>query len=230
MTPLTGQINAVFFDMDGTLVDSEPYTERSVDALLRACGVHRHGLDPASFHGLTWASIAAMIAAAHPRVASACTPEALHHHFHALWLTEPPDFIPGALDALTSASQHMRTAIVTSSLRESVEALIARADLRPLLSTYVCAEETERSKPDPDGYLKAAARVGAAPDTCLVFEDSIAGLQAAAAAGMWSIAITHGSADPARAASLATRAISDYTRLEAGFFEAIARGIPDPQL
>ena len=216
-----GQISAVLFDMDGTLVDSEPLTAQAVDAVLVPLGVEAHGIDPRRFHSVTWASIAEMLVSAYPRLEGACTVDALHRAFHALWLAHPPEFIPGAREALEAAHQRMRTAVVTSSQRASLESLVTSRALSDLLDATICAEDTARSKPDPDAYLKGAARLGVPPEHCLVFEDSPAGLRAARSAGMRTVAIAH--PGDASLAALADATIRDYTALPEGFFASICR-------
>ena len=212
-------IGAVLFDMDGTLVDSEHMTERAVAALLAGLGIADHGLDPRRFHGVTWASIAAAVGCAHPSAAEACTAEALHRHFHAQWVSHPPPLVPGARAAIEGARQCGRTAIVTSSRRPSVELLLKEHGLEGCFDAIVTAEDITRSKPDPEPFLTAATRLGVAPQRCLVFEDSLAGLTAARDAGMFRVAVTHSCADPAAAARIATMSVRDHTQLPEGFFD-----------
>jgi sugar-phosphatase len=82
-----------------------------------------------------------------------------------------------------------RWAIVTSAPRLLAEARIAAAGL-PLPRVMVAAEDVERGKPAPDPFLLGARKLGVAPADCLVFEDTLAGLQSAAAAGMAAIVVT----------------------------------------
>jgi sugar-phosphatase len=82
-----------------------------------------------------------------------------------------------------------RWAIVTSAPRLLAEARIAAAGL-PIPEVLVAAEDVERGKPAPDPFLLGARRLGVAPADCLVFEDTLAGLASAAAAGMASIVVT----------------------------------------
>ena len=77
------------------------------------------------------------------------------------------------------------TAVVTSSNRAKMEAVYARhPEFRAMFDAILTAENFERSKPDPDCYLKAARRLGAAVEECVVLEDSFNGLRAGRAAGM----------------------------------------------
>ena len=107
---------------------------------------------------------------------------------------------------------------------EQLKALRARkVSAVDLLDATICAEDTARSKPDPDAYLKAAARLGVSPTHCLVFEDSIVGIQSAKAAGMQVVAITHRCNDVELAAELADHAVTDYRELAADFFAAVSK-------
>jgi len=207
---------AAIFDMDGTLVDSEPFTAASVRALLDDAGVDDPELDPTRFFGRTWRSIADELNARHPGLG--CTPEALDRRFERMWLEEPPPPIPGALEALRTARAHGRTAIATSGQRASVQALFARLDVGRWIEEVVAAEDFGASKPDPECFLLAAQRLGVEPADCTVFEDSIAGLTGARAAGMRVVAITWRSADVVRATALADLAVRDYRELPDGFF------------
>jgi sugar-phosphatase len=82
-----------------------------------------------------------------------------------------------------------RWAIVTSAPRALAEARILAANL-PMPGVLVAAEDVERGKPAPDPFLLGARKLGVAPGDCLVFEDTLAGLQSAAAAGMASVVVT----------------------------------------
>jgi sugar-phosphatase len=88
-----------------------------------------------------------------------------------------------------------RWAIVTSAPRLLAEARILAAGL-PMPAVLVAAEDVERGKPAPDPFLLGARKLGVAPADCLVFEDTLAGLQSAQAAGMASIVVTTTHAHP----------------------------------
>ena len=75
-------------------------------------------------------------------------------------------------------------AVVSGSTRESVTASLASLNLLDRFEALVCAGEYAKSKPDPEGYLLAAEKLRVDPKSCLVFEDTNMGIQAAAAAGM----------------------------------------------
>ena len=81
-----------------------------------------------------------------------------------------------------------RWAVVTSGIRAVAEFRLRHTGL-PVPSVMICADEITRGKPDPEGYLAAAARLGEAPTDCVVIEDAPSGIAAARAAGMRVIAI-----------------------------------------
>lgn len=211
-------IRAVLFDMDGTLIDSELNTEPAISGVCRELGIADPDLDYPSFYGRTWSSVVEAMAETDPAIAE--IPDLalrFHRRFHGLCLSHPSPPIPGARETIAAFSLRVPVAIVSSAYRESIEVTIEQLDISAQVSCYVGAEDFERSKPAPDCFLHAAALLDVDPESCLVFEDSSAGLGAAIAAGMWAIAITHRSNDIARAREMGHRAIDDYTELEADF-------------
>ena len=87
-------------------------------------------------------------------------------------------------------SQGVKTAVVTSSNQPKMEAVYrSHPEFKGLFDAILTAEDFERSKPDPDCYLKAAARFGIAPEHCVVFEDSFNGLKSGRAAGMYVVGL-----------------------------------------
>lgn len=173
---------ALLFDLDGVLADSTA----SVEHHWRAWA-ERHGLDPD-----------ALLHVVHGRraidtirdVAPALDAEA---ELAALVDAEAGDTTgvtasPGAA-ALLPRLPAGSWAVVTSGVRAVALARL-RAGGLPLPPLLVPADEIARGKPDPEGYLTAAARLGVAPDECVVFEDAPAGVAAARAAGMRCVALT----------------------------------------
>jgi mannitol-1-/sugar-/sorbitol-6-phosphatase len=167
---------AILFDMDGTLVDSTI----CVESTWRIWAA-RHNLDIEKLlqvaHGRQNHETIRLVA---PHLE---TPEEIGFLVRAE--EECQDGIiavPGARDFVDMLPVG-RWAVVTSAWRRLAEIRLTRAGL-PLPATLITSDEIERSKPHPDGYLTAAARLGLEPAECLVFEDAPAGIEAAMAAGM----------------------------------------------
>jgi sugar-phosphatase len=117
--------------------------------------------------------------------------------------------VPGARELLERLPADA-WAVVTSGVR-SVATLRIRHTRLPMPRVLVCADEIDRGKPDPQGYLVAAERLGRAPADCIVIEDAPAGLEAARAAGMRSIGIA--GTYPAEALGLANLVVASLAEL-----------------
>lgn len=108
----------------------------------------------------------------------------------------------------------VKTAVVTSSNQPKMESVYrAQPGFRQLFDAILTSEDFEYSKPHPDCYLKAAARFGAAPEECIVFEDSFNGLKSGRAAGMKVVGVA--TTNTAEAiATLSDIQITDYTSVD----------------
>ena len=111
----------------------------------------------------------------------------------------------------------VKTAVVTSSNRVKMEAVYRKhPEFIELFDAILTSEDFERSKPDPDCYLKAAGRFGAGPSDCVVFEDSFNGLKAGRAADMYVVGLaTTNAADDIR--PLCDEVIYNYLTLNCHF-------------
>ena len=124
------------------------------------------------------------------------------------------DYIAGFLNYITSLRQKgVKTAVVTSSNQPKMQAVYhSHPEFCNLFDAILTSEDFERSKPDPDCYLKAAERLGVTPDESVVFEDSFNGLKSGRAAGMFVYGLaTTNSAE--KIAPLCDQVINDYTLL-----------------
>ncbi len=218
-------IQAVLFDMDGTLWDTEQVTEQAIAQLLESWQIDLDEVDLLSFHGIKWSRIGRLIEEQFPALKSRNPAAAIEARFEQIQQHAPAPLIRGAAVAFRAAAESFpdSTAIVTGSDGHAVEAFLDLADLRPQCTTYISADMYQHSKPDPESYLMAAARLDVEPARCLVFEDSAAGMQAARAAEMPCIAITAGHAARENVGrQLAGDIVTDYTDLPDGFFRSIS--------
>ena len=215
-------VSAVLFDMDGTLVDSEIFTAQAVKMLCGELGIDNVDIDCSPFEGTSWELIAQEIIRHYPSLAGTeALPTRLHEIYHHLLIIDPPAIIRKAREAVVAAHRMMPTAIVSSSNRESIEEVMRRMEIAAHISYYAGAEDCDNGKPAPDGYLKAAKFLQTDVSKCLVFEDSITGIQAARNAGMQVVAVTHGSNNVDQVSGMADMAIRDYSELGDHFFERI---------
>ncbi len=121
------------------------------------------------------------------------------------------DYIDGFEDFIRGLRREgIRTAVVTSSNIPKMENVYRQhPEFHELFDEILTSEDFERSKPDPDCYLKAAARFGAEPSECVVYEDSFNGLKSGRAAGMWVVGLS--TTNPADAiAPLCDEVIENY--------------------
>ena len=100
-------------------------------------------------------------------------------------------FIEGFEDFIDTLHQNgIKTAVVTSSNQQKMESVYRQhPEFKSLFDAILTSEDFEYSKPHPDCYLKAAARFGAKPEECVVFEDSFNGLKSGRAAGMYVVGL-----------------------------------------
>ncbi|HEY6811471.1 MAG TPA: HAD-IA family hydrolase [Propionibacteriaceae bacterium] len=171
---------AVIFDLDGTLIDSTPAVVRAW-----ATWASEYGFAPIDlnrYHGTPSAS-----------TVRALMPEDLHEagmrRITELELADLDDIIvlPGATEALASLVG-AKNAIATSCTVPLAEARITAAQLEPP-TVLVTADDVVNGKPHPEPFLQAAQRLGADPRRCLVVEDAPKGLEAAQAAGCFTLAV-----------------------------------------
>ena len=184
-------IEALIFDLDGTIIDSEVFNLPAINAALAELAEPPIHLPESVYRGVRWSVIADHVRAARPGLADIELETFFHRHFQGLVDTEALA-IPGVVGFIHSVAERVPVAIGTSSPRASAESAMARLNLRGVIKTVVAAEDYGPSEPAPDCFLLASERLGVAPERCLVFEDSPAGISAARAAGMRVVAIAHG--------------------------------------
>jgi HAD superfamily hydrolase (TIGR01509 family) len=182
-------IEAVIFDLDGLLIDSESVWDQA-------------RRDYVAEHGGRWREQATR------EMMGMSSVEWSRYVAERLGVDRPPEVIsaevagrvaklyrkrlplmPGALDAVRRLAERWPLGLASSSNREVIDLVLELAGIAELFGTTVSSEEVGRGKPAPDVYLEAAARLGVEPSRCAAIEDSQNGILSAHAAGMRVIAV-----------------------------------------
>lgn len=188
-------IRAALFDFDETMIDLEAQHHGAHRALCEAMGVdydalpdsirHRSGVriiddirDFRAFFG--WSeSEEKLLALRHKHFVDACRAAQL-------------ELLPGVERVVRELHQRgVKLAVTSSADGDMIDEILRRFRLRELFELIVDGYDVVKGKPDPEGYLVTARKLGVAPEDCIVFEDSHVGVLAAKAAGMTCIAVRH---------------------------------------
>jgi HAD superfamily hydrolase (TIGR01509 family) len=205
-------LEAVMFDMDGLLVDSEPLWFLAERAVISRLG---GTWSPADQHALVGGSMETTVSyllnkgtRQAPRAAVA---RWLIDEMVDLLTTRPLPVMPGAAELLDEVRvAGLPHALVTSSEPEIVDAVLTRlgAGAFPVV---VCAADVAHAKPDPELYLLAAAKLGTDPRHCIALEDSVNGVLAAEAAGYRTVAVPSVVAVPQRPGRVVLETLAGVT-------------------
>ena len=183
--------DAVFFDMDGLMVDSEPEWFKSETEVTAKFGYNWSEEDQIACLGGPLTRVGKYM---HDKCKGAETPEYFTQTLidtQALKMRGNTPTMPGALELVRELqSQGVKTGLVSASPRNIVDAVLDNLghDLFPF---SISSDDVERTKPNPDCYLKAAVTTDSDIQNCLVFEDSLTGMQAATSSGAYLIAVPH---------------------------------------
>ncbi|WP_413252904.1 HAD family hydrolase [Streptomyces brevispora] len=193
MNSTRAQAPSVVFDLDGTLVDSEPNAYESARLLLERYGVPDFTWEQnARFLGISNREALAVLRAEYGIGAGvdelAAGQDAIYLEL-ARTSTEPFPEMRAFVEMLHARGVAM--AVASGSSPAAIAAVLKGTGLDAYLTEYVSAEEVARGKPEPDVFLEAARRLGAAPADCVVVEDAAPGVAAARAAGMRCIAVPY---------------------------------------
>ena len=182
-------IEAVVFDLDGVLLDSEQLWDEVRERLAREREGRWHEGAQADMMGMSSREWSVYM---HERIGLPEPPEEISAEVVRRMLEryerELP-LIPGAVDTVERIAAGWPLGLASSSNRELIEAALEASGLARHFQVTVSSEEVARGKPAPDVYLEAARRLGAPPERSVAIEDSQNGIRSARAAGMRVIAI-----------------------------------------
>jgi HAD superfamily hydrolase (TIGR01509 family) len=189
--------DAVVFDLDGVLLDSEQRWNDAKEAVTTAAGGRWRDDAATAMMGMSSPEWSAYM---HDELAVPYEPERINElvvERMAAGYAEELPLLPGAIDAVETLAARWPLGLASSSNREIIDAFLDLSGLRDRFRATTSSEEVGRGKPSPDVYLEVAARLGADAARCVAVEDSSNGLRAAAAAGMAVIAVPNPHYPPA---------------------------------
>ena len=177
-------IEAVIFDMDGVIVDTEQVWDDVRQQLVADWGGRDSEGAQRAMMGMSSGEWSRYM---HDELGLPRSPDEINREVVRRMLeryrAELP-LIDGAVDAVRRLARTFPLAVASSSNRPLIDAVLATARITDCFTATVSSEEVTRGKPSPDVYLEVARRLGVAPEHCAAIEDSGAGIRAAHAAGM----------------------------------------------
>ncbi len=202
------RIDAVIFDLDGVLVDSEIWWDEARRAFASSHGRPWDEADRAAVMGgnsRQWAHT--MRERLEVEVPEHEVERAVVEAVVARYAAEGPPCIDGAVEAARAIAGHHPVAVASSAHPDVIRTALAATGLADVFSIVVSSDEVVHGKPEPDVYLCAAERLGVDPERCLVVEDSYNGVLAAKAAGMAVVLVPNRSIPPAEGAAALADAV-----------------------
>ena len=182
-------IEAVVFDLDGVLVDSEHVWDEVREQLAHERGGRWHDRAQADMMGMSSTEWSRYL---HDVVGLPESPQEISdevvRRMQARYAAELP-LLDGAVEAVRRLASDFALAVASSSNRPLIDLVLSTTGLDALFTATVSSEEVQHGKPAPDVYLEAARRLRLAPTSCAAVEDSGNGLRSAHAAGMRVVAI-----------------------------------------
>ena len=183
-----GSFGAYLFDCDGTIADSMPL---HYIAWKKALAEWNCTFDEQLFYALGGTPVAEIVSLLNRKQGLSMPVESVSARKENFYMELLPQLqaVPEVVEHIDAQHGRIPFAVVSGSTRESVTASLDSLKLLDRFDTMVCAGDYKKSKPDPECFLLAASKLGVAPESCLVFEDTDMGIQAATAAGMASVKI-----------------------------------------
>src|ERR1700722_8188989 len=178
---------AVAWDIDGTLIDSEPLHQRGLVAASAALGVDISDIEPEAFRGVHAIDIWEALKPRFPAGSSFKTWIAAIEDYYVAHAGELEP-IPGAIEAIRKLAElGVAQACVSNSGRTIVDANIEALGIGKIIAFSLSLDDVSSGKPDPEPFREAARRLGAEPQATIAVEDSGAGARSARAAGLYVV-------------------------------------------
>jgi HAD superfamily hydrolase (TIGR01509 family) len=190
-------IDAIVFDLDGVIVDSEELWDEVRESLARERGGNWSEQAQADMMGMSSTEWSRYM---HDVIGLPEEPEEISREVVERMLERYAERLPlidGAVAAVEKLAGNWPLAVASSSNRRLIDRVLEVSGLGPCFEVTVSSEEVARGKPAPDVYLEAARRLGVEPTRCVAIEDSASGIRSAHVAGMHVVAIPNRAFPPA---------------------------------
>ena len=189
-------IEAVIFDLDGVLLESEEVWDAVREAFVRERGGRYDAEVQRAMMGMSSPEWSRYL---HDVAGVPDEPEAINAEIVRRMLVaygERLPLVPGAVATVRRIGERFQLGLASSSNPVLIDRVLEVSGLGPLFRATVSSEEVQHGKPAPDVYLEAAGRLGVPPDRCTAVEDSHGGIRSAHAAGMRVVAIPNSTYPP----------------------------------
>lgn len=213
MTSFSKGLQAVIFDMDGVIVDSEPLHERAFLEIFSELGLRdNHGVHFPDFYGKSDVALWKDFLTRHKPAQSFEELVAWKQGRFIEILREVGPIFESLPELVAKLAPKYRLAVASGSLHPVIDEVLALKNLRQYFNAVASVQDVSKGKPAPDVFLHAANRLGVLPENCCVIEDAAAGVEGALAAGMRVIAITNSL--PRAKLAHATVVVDNYQEIE----------------
>jgi HAD superfamily hydrolase (TIGR01509 family) len=184
------QIDTIIFDLDGTLIDTEPTAARAVERCFQDWKITPDAGDSAYVTGRTWANAFEFLFSKYkiPLSKEQAITQAVD--LYRKLLEENLPLVPGSVAAVEALAPHFRLGLVSGSHRREILWALGKMGVLKHFQVVLGSEDYPKSKPAPDGYLAAMKTLKTEGARTLIFEDSTAGIASGRAARAWVVGIT----------------------------------------
>ena len=190
MDKKTKKVKLAIFDMDGTIADSEKIAQKVTIDFFKDRGITINKKEQKDVFGLNWKDLVREILSRNGMEYSQTLKNTLKERY-VRNMRKYVEAVTGIYDLLEFLKGRTRLALATNSRMREVNIICSKLDFDRFFELKLARDHVKNGKPDPEIYLKAAFALGAEPEECMVFEDSVVGIKAAKSAGMNCIAITN---------------------------------------
>lgn len=209
------EVNAVIFDMDGVLINSEPFWKQAEIRVFDSVGIDFLGVGGEQTVGLRIDEVVAFWHAKYPwkNKSKATVVQEIMDEMAAI-IKSKGEALSGVKEILSKLKQHnIKIGLASSSYAVLIDATLSKLDIGKYFDYTLSAEKLAYGKPHPEVYLNVAKKLNRDPSECLVIEDSFNGILAAKAAKMQVAAIPDGTHTPDPRISIADQQLNSLDEL-----------------